>query len=1231
MGSDRIQLFDLVPSGQMQEVQDAFAAATGISAVLIDPDGFPLTRTSNPYEFCERMQNDPKGLEKCIITNTSLIQKNLETHDVARMACPHSGLATASVPVMLDGEMLCVWIIGQVRLEDPPDSLMEKTAADLAMDAGELKKCMRSLPMITREEFGRILEFLKVLTNNLIQTGKVNLDLQRSNDSLRHTSGVLGFTAKMLRRFIDSSGAGMYISDFYTGEIFLGNQEYLKHSGLTEEEALGRKCWEVGGYGGNTFCAHCPRDKLLDSEGKPVGSYSWENYNERWHCWLRFTNQAILWADGRLAHMVTYWDVTQEHIMRDQLSKIAFYDRQMGLPNVEKLLADLGEGGLIVHNPRLFIVAFDTTMLRKLNDVYGRFTVDELLHMIITWVRAQNYPNSTIYRIFGDQFCLLLNNTEEEGARGVADDIYNRFKDTWAVQIGNTEMALACQASISVICAEGKPADDELLTLIERTLDISKKRNCVVVHDKQMVREAEEHARLEMSLKRCVNAGMKGFGVFFQPIVDPAAGVWRGLEALCRWDSPELGPIPPLTFIREAEQMGLIDIIGAWVLRQAIAHCKAWKLDELEIFFLAVNLSPLQVLNERLTLEVSEMLREFDYPGEKLSLEVTESEALFFSQPTLEAVENLRFRGIKIALDDFGSGYSSFKNLKNLPASFLKTEREFINGIEKDSYMQYFFSIMAELAHATDMKLIAEGVENREQLEVVLKNGADYVQGYYFSHPLSPEKVEKKLEYFCKVNAAFYVMGTEAWEPAFPYSGKDSCVITPKLYRVLNQCMRILLSDADTDSAVNDVLRIVGQSMRVNRAYLLQERAGGLYGNTHEWCAEGVSPQKGLLKDFILDEASLNWRRLLEREGMIVASNVAKLPADIRRVLKPQNILAIMVLPVWEGNIMMGSVGFDSDHFREWLPEEVTMLRNLSVMMGNSLKREKMQQEIDLRGAAFVDVLNHMDVPVFVSDLETDEILWANDELKHITDRSEIEGAMCHEVFYRNSKRCDFCKIGILEKNAAVRQCNWEYFNNRLGRYYMIYDSIVNWMDGKKVHLGYGLDISEIKRVQKRLNHYSLTDSFTGPLSNRRLEERLQIMLAEAQQTGAPLAVVSLDIVRLRKANETYGYSFGDMLIANVVGEIFKVAREYDVIGRTGGDTFSLLMPACTAREAAEIVDQAKARLDAQKLTDTEDRYSFAFGVAESTELPYSMGMEHVTDLLNLAAKRMRGAVKADR
>jgi EAL domain-containing protein (putative c-di-GMP-specific phosphodiesterase class I) len=248
---------------------------------------------------------------------------------------------------------------------------------------------------------------------------------------------------------------------------------------------------------------------------------------------------------------------------------------------------------------------------------------------------------------------------------------------------------------------------------------------------------------------------MKGFEVFFQPIVNPSKGMWEGVEALARWTSPEFGRVPPLVFIKMAEQTGLISSIGQWVLDTAISVCARLHLHDVEDFFLDVNLSPLQMSDESLISNALISLRRYGFPGRNLALEITESGTVDDGGYSQTIVERLRALDIKIALDDFGTGYSNFNNLKFMPVSILKTEKRFIDDIVTDEYQQFLLHVLVELAHAAEMKLIAEGVETPEQMKELMKNGADYFQGYLFARPLSAWDLEEYVHKFHEVDPMF--------------------------------------------------------------------------------------------------------------------------------------------------------------------------------------------------------------------------------------------------------------------------------------------------------------------------------------------------------------------------------------------------------------------------------------------------------------------------------------------
>jgi EAL domain-containing protein (putative c-di-GMP-specific phosphodiesterase class I) len=223
---------------------------------------------------------------------------------------------------------------------------------------------------------------------------------------------------------------------------------------------------------------------------------------------------------------------------------------------------------------------------------------------------------------------------------------------------------------------------------------------------------------------------------------------WVGLEALCRWESPEFGRIPPLVFINIAEQIGVINKLGYWVLDTAIGTCAKLGLSRNDNFFVDVNLSPSQMSDETLINKVLMSLQKHDFPSHCLSLEVTESQDLEESGHMHTTIERLMSLDIKVALDDFGTGYSNFNNLRNLPVRILKTEKHFIDNIATDDYQKFLTKVLVDLAHEARMKLISEGVETVDQMRELLKANADFFQGYLFAKPLSAGELAGNINKF---------------------------------------------------------------------------------------------------------------------------------------------------------------------------------------------------------------------------------------------------------------------------------------------------------------------------------------------------------------------------------------------------------------------------------------------------------------------------------------------------
>ncbi|MDL2217523.1 EAL domain-containing protein [Christensenellaceae bacterium OttesenSCG-928-M15] len=735
---------DIIDVAYLQEIQDNLGKILGITTAVLAPNGVPLTRPTNLYAFCEMMQNSAEGVEMCMVTNAQLIEENLRTRKPAVLMCPNSLLKTAAVPIFVGEEYLGSWLIGQIRTELVDLELIERTAQQAKLSTEDAKRNIMLLPLISENEFHNILQFLTVFTDAITRLAVVNEQLNRNNSELLEATHKLHYSAQAFKEFIDLSDIGVYLVDFYTGELIMCNNVYANFiSTASADELIGHKCFEL--IGNSDWCSFCPREKLLDRAGEPGEAYTWENWLEPYNVWLRLTSRAIKWIDGRLAHMVTFMDISDRKKQEEQTEYLAYYDQRLDIPNGMKLYSDINKQA----GNSQYIICFDIQGLRKTNEVYGRDTGDWLLRSIRDWLFNVEGYDKTVYRVDGDLFAIRLNTNDEAQMKKLVHMIYNRFKDPWIFKEGNFAQRIYVSISLGVIPRQQHYTSyPDMITLVERIIDVARTKNRPVTYDEEVHKALYAHTRLELSLKECILNQMRGFSLNYQPIVDPKSGRFVGIEALCRWESPELGRVSPLVFIEEAERHGLIGILDEWVLRESLAQVKKWGLDQIDNFVLDVNLSPLQLNNYELHSLVKDILAEYDYPARALSFEITESSEVSFNEKTLLLLNRLQALGVELSLDDFGAGYASFATLSKLPVNVVKTDRAFLNNIETSRTDQLTYRVIADYAHTMGKMIIAEGVETKAQLDIIVAQGADYIQGYYFSKPLSAEDLYENLHRF---------------------------------------------------------------------------------------------------------------------------------------------------------------------------------------------------------------------------------------------------------------------------------------------------------------------------------------------------------------------------------------------------------------------------------------------------------------------------------------------------
>ncbi|MDL2253876.1 EAL domain-containing protein [Ruminococcaceae bacterium OttesenSCG-928-I18] len=600
------------------------------------------------------------------------------------------------------------------------------------------------------------------------------------------------------------------------------------------------------------------------------------------------------------------------------------------ISTAEQLAEDLDEVG--EGTASFSFLCYDIHSLRKVNRAYGRKVGDALLAAVAKWVRG--FPGSTLYRIDSDQFCLAFKNIDIELLRQYAFQMEARFGKPWKLEAEGHNHDIFVQASIAILADFEYEYRHELLELLDQALEISRRERQIILFTSEQDRLTQEQVRLQMELKSCILSDMLGFYLEFQPLVDPVTSTWRGLEALCRWKGPTIGQVPPGIFIEEVEEMGLIHQVGTWVLNKAIETCKMLHLDEIDQFFISVNVSSLQMNRHNYVRTVLDALEKHQYPAHKLMLEITESTQFSFNTSAMQSIDVLRGKGVKFALDDFGSGYSGFSNLKNLPVDMLKTDREFSVNIENDTYVQYFYYIMSETAHVNNMQLIAEGIETQEQLQSVVKNGADIIQGYLFGKPMSSETIYQLRDHFLTPLPVF----NEHMTGGVPFrqwmNSKQAYKITPALFDIQSKCIGHILDEEDAEVALRKIMETVGLHFKMTRVYVFLREEGAVFSEKYEWCADGIAPQKHLFQK--MDGSTDGFYQVLQENEVVMVTKEVQLPDNLKERLDDAGrrgaIQSIVSMPMKQRGEILGFAGYDSSSERVWLPEELIILHNLCLL-----------------------------------------------------------------------------------------------------------------------------------------------------------------------------------------------------------------------------------------------------------------------------------------------------------
>lgn len=392
---------------------------------------------------------------------------------------------------------------------------------------------------------------------------------------------------------------------------------------------------------------------------------------------------------------------------------------------------------------RIGVMILDMDAFKNINDLYDRMFGDEILRMTAGNIRSILPENSRIYRLDGDEFGIIITNGTEKDA----EDIFSEIQKQYTRQQEYNGKKYYCTISGGyAVCPDNADNYLELLKCANYALERSKAmgKNRMTIYSSEIPKEKEKKLEMVQMLRESVERGFAGFSVCYQPQVDAKTGELYGAEALARWHCSKYGDVSPGEFIPLLEQNGLIVSMGMWILHKAAAQCKKW-CERKPDFNMSVNLSYQQFLEGDLTSFVRDTLKEVDLSPSNLTLELTESYFVKEDAIVRETLESFQKMGVRVAMDDFGVGYSSLSMLKHIPADIVKIDRGFVKGITTDLFNATFIRSITELCNDVGKQVCLEGVETKEEYGSVGNMGLRLIQGFYFGRPVPAEKFFENL------------------------------------------------------------------------------------------------------------------------------------------------------------------------------------------------------------------------------------------------------------------------------------------------------------------------------------------------------------------------------------------------------------------------------------------------------------------------------------------------------
>jgi diguanylate cyclase (GGDEF)-like protein/PAS domain S-box-containing protein len=439
-------------------------------------------------------------------------------------------------------------------------------------------------------------------------------------------------------------------------------------------------------------------------------------------------------------------DITERKIAQHELYKLAHHDNLTGLPNRILLEDRIQQAKAFSHrmNSPFAVLFLDLDRFKIINDTLGHSVGDELLRLVAVRLKRTLRETDTVARIGGDEFIILLSSVKDRADVTIlCDKILKSLVAPFALR--DHELFITTSLGVCMYPDDG-----------QETEDVMKKADIAMYHAKSLGRnnvqfyndDMDQNASRRFVISNSLRRGLENqeFRVYYQPKLDVLSGRIVAMEALARWEHPELGLLSPVEFIQLAEENGLIMQLGEWILRESCLQNVKWQSEGITGLRVAVNLSGYQLQHTALLATIRKVLKETGMPADLLELEITESVIMQNPDFIVSVLSVITELGIHISIDDFGTGYSSLAHLKRFSVNTLKIDKSFVRDVDFSSTDAAIATAIIAMGNSLKLNVIAEGVETQAQYDFLRDNNCDQVQGYLFCRPLPPSELVELLK-----------------------------------------------------------------------------------------------------------------------------------------------------------------------------------------------------------------------------------------------------------------------------------------------------------------------------------------------------------------------------------------------------------------------------------------------------------------------------------------------------